>query len=454
MGKNRTDLAFIVLGALVLCTAAFLNKFPLFYSDTGTYLRSGFEDFVPDDRPVFYGIFIRHISLSSSLWLVIFAQGLLVSWLMHRTVHLLVPRMLAQRLFCGLVVLLTLCTRLSDTVSILIPDIFTPIAILCLVNLLLAQRSSRAATIAIIITLIYSMMVHLSNLLVIGATVVFLAIWWAFSRNMRSSFSGKRLLLAGTSVGVALLFVPTLHHAIGGKFQFSRGSHVFMMNHLLETGVLEEYLHRYCDERTYKICEYRDRIGWDLIWNDQSPVYLTGGWEANEEEYNAIIRDVIGIPRYTALLLQKAIEYWAIQFFYLRTDPPRILLEGSAPYYQMVVHFGHNMREYHSSGQNNGKFDGVTTNGLHIFIILASWSILFPAFMQRRSLPAVPPIFWSMLALMTLAIALNSLICANLSTIDPRFQVRVVWLFPMLATVLLAYNFRKPRIVEADTFTG
>jgi hypothetical protein len=438
MQKFRIDATFILFGALILCTSAFLNKFPFVYPDTGTYLRSGFEDFLSDDRPIFYGIFASHVSLASSLWLVILAQGLLVSWLVHRTLAFMLIRPMAQKLFCAIIVLLTLTTHLSDTVSILIPDIFTPIAILCLANLLLDERISRRSMVALSITFVFSMMVHLSNLMVIAGTLIILGIWWIASKKTRGLIAGRRLILAGISAIAALILVPTLHYAIGNKFQFSRGGHVFMMNHLLETGILEEFLHANCEQRNYRICEFRDNMGWDFLWNPESPVHRTGGWEANREEYNKIIKEVVTTPRHAIMLFQKGIEYSAIQFFYINTEPPWVQLQESAPYYQMEAHFKHNMREYHSSRQNNSRLRADLTNDLQLIVTILSWGFLFILFMQRQAFAAIPTVFWNMLIVITLAIVINCILCANLSTIDPRFQVRVVWLFPMMAALLLA----------------
>ncbi len=81
--KKYLTVYLIIFGALLLCFRAFQNHYPLLYSDTGTYIRSGFLGTVPLDRPIIYGLFLRHISLSVTPWLVIFTQGLLISILMY-----------------------------------------------------------------------------------------------------------------------------------------------------------------------------------------------------------------------------------------------------------------------------------------------------------------------------------------------------------------------------------
>jgi len=77
----------IIIAAAGLMLPAFYNGYPLVYSDTGTYIASGFEGKVPNSRPITYGLFIRHSSLTASLWLSAFAQCLMVSLLLYYFSH-------------------------------------------------------------------------------------------------------------------------------------------------------------------------------------------------------------------------------------------------------------------------------------------------------------------------------------------------------------------------------
>jgi hypothetical protein len=73
----------ILFGALLLLFPAFNNGYPFLYADTSTYITGGFLGAVSDFRPITYGLFVRHISLMESLWLVAFVQALIVSALIH-----------------------------------------------------------------------------------------------------------------------------------------------------------------------------------------------------------------------------------------------------------------------------------------------------------------------------------------------------------------------------------
>src|SRR3954469_22297231 len=75
----------VIASVVAFLYCALLNGYPLIFPDTGTYLYSGFAHFVPVDRPIFYGIFLRHISLAWSLWLPVIVQSLIAYYLIFQS---------------------------------------------------------------------------------------------------------------------------------------------------------------------------------------------------------------------------------------------------------------------------------------------------------------------------------------------------------------------------------
>lgn len=107
MKNTYKSLIFVFLSALFLLTDAFYNGFPIVYSDTSTYIVSGFELETPFDRPITYGLFIRLFSFNGlSLWLVIFFQAFILSYL----IFLLIKRLTNEKSFLkyGLVTIIFL----------------------------------------------------------------------------------------------------------------------------------------------------------------------------------------------------------------------------------------------------------------------------------------------------------------------------------------------------------
>ena len=80
---NRQQWGEQLIATLLLLTAALFNGYPLVFSDSGTYVFSGWEMKVPVDRPIIYGIFLRVVSAGFSLWLPVMVQCFVLAWLLR-----------------------------------------------------------------------------------------------------------------------------------------------------------------------------------------------------------------------------------------------------------------------------------------------------------------------------------------------------------------------------------
>jgi hypothetical protein len=83
---------FYVAGTLFLSVAAIYNRFPLVYSDSGSYLRGFIEWHNLDERPIFYSIFVGFLHWRQSLWLIVVGQSLLTVFVIERTLTHFLPR--------------------------------------------------------------------------------------------------------------------------------------------------------------------------------------------------------------------------------------------------------------------------------------------------------------------------------------------------------------------------
>ena len=82
----------------IILIPALINGFPFVYSDTGTYIKSAFEGYIPFDRPYWYGAFIRATSGGGlTLWGVAIAQSALCAVYILRVSKLRGPPGKAKR---------------------------------------------------------------------------------------------------------------------------------------------------------------------------------------------------------------------------------------------------------------------------------------------------------------------------------------------------------------------
>ena len=441
----KLKIVFILLGALILCYIGFMNHYPLVYPDTGTYMDSGFSGKVPMERTIFYGLFMRHVSLSSSPWLIILAQGAFVSYLLYRTFGLFFTGKRRNSLFLIALTLLTLTTGLSYNVSILLPDIFSAIAVLCLIQLLFQNNLKKAEFVILGILFIFSIAVHLSSVPIL-LLLLPLLLWLRFKRNSKldqSVMPARRLLICfGLLVGT-LIIVPSVHYLHGSTFQLSKGSHVYILNHIRETGVLEAYLKEVCHERNYKICDHQDFLAGNFMWDENSALYKTGGWEANVGEYNGIIRDIIFTPKYFVLLAQKGVEYSLKQVFTFNVSVAEPQLAGSAPYGQIAWRFKDTLGEYHASVQNQKGLNIETRNTIQEFIILGSMLFLLLIILNGTVFKSLDPKMKWIIILVIAHSLISSAVCSNLSGVDARYQNRIVWLLSLLTFIIIAIQVGK-----------
>ncbi|HXD92232.1 MAG TPA: hypothetical protein VNX01_03420 [Bacteroidia bacterium] len=447
INSKKLHIAILFLAAIISCYIGFINKYPLVYPDTGTYLHSGFSGQVPHDRTIFYGLFARHISLYASLWLVILAQGLLVCYMLYTTLGLFFKDEKRNYIFISSVLFLTLTTGFSYTVSILIPDIFSSIAILCLINLLLNNNLGKLQTIFISILFVFSITTHLSNIPILIILLLILVGIGIYKKVKKSTFilPLKKLVLSLSLFVSSLLIIPTVHYLFDNKFQLANGSHVFMMNHLIETGILEDYLNTNCEHSNYKICNYKDELSWNFVWREDSPLYKTGGWEVNKTEYNAIIFDILTTPKYFILFVQKSIEYSFKQYFTFGISVNAPLLEHSPPYGMINWFFKNSKTEYLSSLQNRSNLDVSFNNKIQEYIILTSMFFLFFILINSSLRKHLGYKLKWMIAIVVIHGIISSIICANIATIDPRFQNRIVWLLPLCTIIVVIKFFEEKR---------
>ena len=217
---RKINLLVILFGGIILCFMGYYNGYPFVFSDTGTYLESGFLNFVPIDRPIIYGLFARHVSLSDSLWLIIWAQGCILSLMIYYYFKYFSNCFNKRIPFIIYVFLITFLTGASINVSQLIPDVFTSVSLLALGLLIFANNLSKRDFIIITFFLVLGTAVHNSHYYNIALILLFLSGAWVVKklRNKMIFFSLKRLVYLWAILIFTNLSVCTVHASFGGGF--------------------------------------------------------------------------------------------------------------------------------------------------------------------------------------------------------------------------------------------
>ena len=164
------NVLLVVFEVLLLMYPAILNGYPFLYSDSASYIVSGHDGSVPIDRPIFYGLFVRHISMSFSLWFVVIAQALIVATMINYTFDLFLKPGSGTRYSFLTILILTAFTGLPNYISQIMPDLFTGVMIWMTVLLLFSE--SKKSTYVLGTGVVFAAVVHNSNMMTIALLLV------------------------------------------------------------------------------------------------------------------------------------------------------------------------------------------------------------------------------------------------------------------------------------------
>lgn len=446
-----SNLVYIILGALILMAPALYNGFPLVYSDTGTYILSGMELIIPTDRPISYGLFIRATSLHISLWFVVFAQCVILSYLLYILLKFIIKKVSLNITFIVVLILLTAFTGIGWYAGQIMPDIFTPICILSISILLFNAKLSRLSTILVSCILVVSISVHLSNFLISALTLLigFILLNVFSIVKIRS----VKFILPFFLISASPILVSTVNYTIEKSFELSKGSHVFFVGKLLDSGVLKSFLDDKCIDNNYALCACKDSLpknSRDFLWSGNSPLYKDGGWEKSSEKYNKIIADVFKSPKHSLMFISNSISSTFAQLFQNEIGSGLISNwysePGSPPYEQVAKHFPNELNVYNISRQNSNlwgqglNFDLI--NHINYLLLVASILFIIMIFYKKSIWQNIKQETKCLLAISLVGIFINAFVTATFANIYDRLQARISWLYIALVFFIMISEYQ------------
>ncbi len=440
----------VTAATLLLCFLAFYNGFPLLYPDTGTYIHSGFTGQLPIDRPIFYGMFLRHASLAASPWLVILVQSAILAWLLLITLRRFVSERRIAYYYVFTVLFLIYTTGISYYANLLIPDIFTPILFLSAFNLAFFTELTWSQRIPLAMLLMLALSTHLSNLPTIVVAMMGCALLgWIRRKRSKVPFKGKSLAIVAGLVAITYLLIPGFNALKDGHFRYTAGSSIFMANRLRDLDLVKRFLDEDCPNHDWKLCPYKGELYGDFLWDAaNSPLYKTGGWEANFEEYSNMNRQILLRPSLLSSYARACFEDGSRQFFVFETGPAGAFPEASPPVENLKTFFPSSARACLGAKQIKGQLDFTALNGRQEMVVFVSWGLLLLVAMAGSRFQRLPAdLRWFLIWLLSFSVV-NCFICASLAMVDPRYQGRMVWLFPFAALMVIFVYLERYEIPE------
>lgn len=428
----------VLIGAVLLGFAAWQNMYPLVYADTGTYAVTGLDGRVPLDRPLLYGLFLRHTSMRATMWLALFAQTVIVSSVIFAFVKTFFQRFQYHYIYYFVLIALIGCTALSIKTSTLIPDAFTPLPILCFF-ILLNARIVAPLRLWFISVMILCIAVHTSHLMILAVTFLLFAVSESIKHGVKNLLSQiRRIKFIIPVILISFFITPVINLIYGGSFFWNKSNGIFLMGKFADNGILQAYVADNCDHLSLEICAYKDQIPQDFLWNDSSPLYKMGGWEHPSPEFDKIVHDILTTPKYFVPLCLKTISASAIQFFTFNISvraENAAMSYDSPPHYALRYVFKHEMNQYLSSNQNVNRlnYEDIDARQIWFIVILSSILILVKISSLRIYTNGLSRVFM----LILYYTVSNAIVCGALSIPNPRYQTRVFWLLPMMVLLIL-----------------
>jgi hypothetical protein len=434
----------VSVGALILFWPAILNRFPLLFPDSMSYLEAG--------RPVARALFLHKLSSyygmrsliyslgifpfhwNVTLWPVAALQALLAAYVIWLVIRSFVTRrtVLCYLMLCAL---LGLLTTLSWYSVLILPDILGPLLYLCVYLIVFARETlSRVDRAALMVIIWWAAASHGSQMVIAAGLCVLLILLLVFRRRFMErrwrSVGAVILVLAFSAAAqIALNAYLTGVPSLNGDWP------PLLMARVIVDGPGRLYLETHCPDAKFAICEDAHNLpdsADDFLWSDK------GIWQSASEEKQA------------------RLQHEEMQFVLatLRAYPAEQLKKSAANFGNQLTALG--LDDLGSNDWVLGEFDRVLPREkssyersrqvsdalpLEFFSSVQEWTVIASLIVMAAFLPYV----WRHRPIRILGIGVviistviaNALVTGVLSGVETRYQSRVIWLLPLLAALLI-----------------
>ncbi len=436
----------VLLGGVMLVWPAFLNGYPLVFSDTGAFLHqvapppSG--PLVIWDKPHVYGPLLLALSWRISLWPAVLAQGIMLSWLLWLT----------QRTLCGgagawrhIAVCLgaALLTTAPFTAALLMPDVFTPAVLLAMLLLGFAAGLTRIEAVALGTIATLGIAAHLSHLplgLALVAFVAAMAGWRA---------AGRVALPMLAALGVLLLSNLWGH----GRLTLSPYGATFMLARLQDDGPATRVIRARCPEVGWYLCGFVARLPMDsdeFLWALDSPLNQTAdgtprhlGGVALAPEARAIVAETLRSEPFGVAWVMARNTFRQLGLAAAGdTLGPGYLATALRPRLAETVGAA-DLAAYEHALQPRGTLEAAVAPMLrpHMPVLLLGICGLFIAAWEARGVAA--PGRRGLIYGVLLGFLVNAWATGALSKPHHRYEARLIWLAPVLAALAVSPRMRR-----------
>ncbi|MGK6323390.1 hypothetical protein ACMGDM_09890 [Sphingomonas sp. DT-51] len=398
-------------------------------------------------RSVYYGALLYLGDWLGSFWWVAMIQALVTAAAMLLAARRMADRIAApDRLWPVLVV--ALVTSVGLQVALLMPDVFAPLAIIATAQIALFWRAmGRAERAFWFLLLAAAALFHSGNLLVIGLLAAGLLLWRV----------ARRAPLRVAPIVLALLVGMAGEAAFGTAVRKMTGyppvRPPFVAARLIADGPGRAYLARACAQgATLTLCRYRADIPDDsdsFLWASGRGSFMGMPPEDRRrvaaEERGFVLAVLADQPM---AVVGTSLRNIAGQLLRWHVDDIADARLGGINRAKLPPAI---RAEFDATRAAQGTFPIAYYNLLATPVTLLAMAALLALGILRRD--AMPPSRRGYVAIVLAGILLNAAVCGAFSKPHDRYQSRVIWLLPLLASAALVAA-RRPVVVGGPAVQG
>jgi hypothetical protein len=385
-------------------------------------------------RSPYYGAPL-FLLFSLSPFAVVAAQALALAVLAWLTVRVLLPeRAVAAYLLAGVVC--AAVTPLPYFAGYLMPDVFSAVVPLGLFLLAYGWRElSIGERVLVWLLLSASLVFHTSHILLgvgLMAVIAVLALFPALRPR------GRGWLTAGSALGAGIAGVVVFNIAIQAVFGVSPVNPPYLTARGLEDGPVAEMIRAGCPGHDFAICAADPEANADsqqFLWGTEGGFYAAGDPETrlrlSEEDFAVFFAAAAERPfeQIAASLGNTASQFGMFGLYEFGTAP--LVLEQSAPDYLPPAELSAFARSDAARGTLPLGALSLAIYAAAIFGALVLAVLAAQGRLGRRTA--------ALLVIVLATLVGNAIAGGALSDAHHRYQARLIWLVPFLATILGVY---------------
>lgn len=434
----------VLAAALLMTWPALYNGYPLLYPDSMSYLEDGrrvarallLREFSPyyGWRSFIYGMAILPFHWNVAIWPVVGVHAVLTAYVLWLVVRSLLPQRTLPAYFAS-VVMLSVLTGLPWFVGFIMPDILGPLLYLCVYLIVYWWDAlTRSERTAIGLVAWWAAASHSTHLLLLGGLCV-LVVPLLILQGYRSDHCVRalsRMLVIAFGAAAANIAV---HAYLYGNPSLTGHRPPILMTRLIADGPARWYLQEHCGQMEVLICDHVQDLP------DNVTDFL---WAPNAIWRNAPLQQQDRLRR----------EEMPVVLGTIRAYPWEVLSTAAAHSWRQLGTFG--LWNYDPNPWILEVMDSVLPGArasylesrqahraLHedFFTLVQDWTVKISAVVIAVCFLFLRRIWSRQLAGLATFIAFvvisNAVITGTLSNVEDRYQGRVVWLVPLLASMLV-----------------